>query len=443
MKLTTAMTLSLLIMNAAYAQDTKGGGSGTYDPTHRQVQLRDLDQMTCTYLTASEVMNQFGLTEKVDAILSSLFKVHPYMAYRIRKEMGAQSWCLTTNLKRINTTDADSMNASNYLPQVQVAIRNIPEKKVYLDTAILKKMPLDHQAMSLIHEVGHSFLAMGIDERNDKLRAITKGIYQNYVMEAKQSVTQRADNFDVMLKSTSGVIEFKTTRFGRLFQKAVNSSGEFTASQFRKLATEMPATELFRALVNDLGKSKIAALAFEERIQGLALHKSEPTTYVYSEFRADGDSLFDEVDEMKAAVQQVSNFGDAAPATREDAVEGMNERMKQYSETWKTNIGTCVLTKHSSQLKIGSAGFMSEIGYWMSFSAGFSLEHEGKSLYKTSVKNEARNHSILIAVEIGDSLVKKSQAVFDVYEQRMRNLANVIRKGTCDDEEAPGLQYFR
>jgi hypothetical protein len=401
------------------AVETKEGGKTT-------LRLADiLDKTVCSYRNTDALLQQFKLKAKVDQILNALFQIHPYMAYKIRRDMDQQQWCLTSKLKFVTSDDEDKVTDS-YVPEVQIAIREITPNKVYLDVPKFTQMPEDDRAMTLIHETMHSFLEKNLAMRNANVRAICKAIYEHYIDTKKGSqfaMREQIANLNVTLKATTGLAAFETVEFGRTFWQAAVAPSVLTEEQFQTLTKKTVATEsvpstyvhvdAIRFITNEIGQARFAGRMLQSRLD-------------YPDF-----PVWTQAETIRANI-----------ASEYESSSGNRD---SFANAAQVQVGGCDFTKKGTGFYIGSAGFLSATGYNAKFDLEIALRrHNSKSLLEKRVMNrEESNHTILVAAPLDSGLRPKANAVMDEWEKKIVSIGQRLSQGACNDFQAPGLKYFR
>ena len=259
----------LFFLNPHVSLAQEGGhvGGGTGEEKHHFIKLADLLKKTCSIKTVDSAFKRLKVDKEVNEVLSALHHTHAYMAYQIRNELAKMEWCLTeSELVRVKTLDDDSLLAS-YHPMVQVAIRDISRKRIYLSLPNFRKMkanPLmkgDHlelkmnQAMLIIHEVIHTFVPLDLPKRNDGLRSLTKAIYENYAKENSPA------DLDLALKWAGAQNLLETTVFSAGFTCFVSPKECTIGSDGSDLMadTVINPSLAFNILINDFGRADFVA----------------------------------------------------------------------------------------------------------------------------------------------------------------------------------------
>jgi hypothetical protein len=422
----------LLLTPGAYAQNgsagTKGGGKGVYTTERgkKTLRLRELlDTTTCSYRSTDTLLQEFKLKAKVDAILASLFEIHPYMAYQIRKEMDQQKWCLTRDLKFIPSDDPDTVTES-YVRDVQIAIREITPKIVYLDVQKLKEMPEDDRAMTLIHETAHTFLDPKLEMRNDRLRALCRAVYDHYLDSKRGSIFDlkgRTANLNTALEATSAIAAFNSVEYGQAFGQAVKDPALMTGTQFQIMSGD--ANRIGPVIVNDLGQTKFAGFLLANRID------------------IPGFPLYSQMDFLRTTLSSFLIQNDHFDMDKPIGVDDDNR--DAHSAPIRSAIGSCTLVKGETALRFDSAGFMSAVGYGASFALNATLEgKDGKLLLRRAINKRVANGSILIGVHYGRSLLELAvEEVLTPWEKKIQDIGVLLKKGACNNPSAPYLKYFR
>lgn len=237
-----------------------------------ELMLRDLvKRQQCEGRTTRTLLKELQLGKELEQVLSALRATHPYMAYRIQREIYSLNWCITSRLAKVKVNEPNSVT-HGYLPEVQVAIRDIHRKKVYLDTGALNQIAAKnkmHRVMTLIHATLHSWPDIHQDNRNGNIRTLTHLIYANYkTRQAKQKDdSDFTENFNATLSIAEALPYFESTTFGRAFSNYIEakSSVERALTANAMIATATNLNQVIEVMTKELVRpSFVFAKAFSD-----------------------------------------------------------------------------------------------------------------------------------------------------------------------------------
>ena len=171
------MTLQTSSTFAQGQGDTNGGGVGLKEK-NGQMALSDLkDPTICRWKKGPSFLKSLNSSSRkeLSRVLDKFSETNWYFSHYLGAEIENITYCLTTKLNKVNTTDNDSVTKPFLLDsnKNQIAIRDIPNKIVYLDSMFFAQMNSTHQVFTMIHEALHSFIKIDVDQRNNKLRSMT------------------------------------------------------------------------------------------------------------------------------------------------------------------------------------------------------------------------------------------------------------------------------
>ena len=167
--------LALLAMPALPALAVEGSGTrgGTGHTTYVNGTPYLLDLVTravCDWQSADEILERQPYLEKA---LKEISKLDWYFAMDLRDELNSLDFCFTGPLYRVDPAlDRNSpiQGPSERLRQMGLRIG----KTVYIDQELYENKDSRNQAMSIIHEVTHSYLSMGLSDRGLKHRSLVR-----------------------------------------------------------------------------------------------------------------------------------------------------------------------------------------------------------------------------------------------------------------------------
>jgi hypothetical protein len=205
------LPLVVLASLTAYAGE-KGNGGETVDVSGIP-RLRDLVENTsCRWADGASIMEANPM---VNDVLKRLSYVDWYFAEELKQEIRDLDYCLTGNLVKIDTKDAESLVTTYNFRSSQVAIRL--NRQVYLNTLITTDMPEADRAFLLIHESMHSYVLQEEWMRNQKVRSMVRAIEAVYKGEISttRSFHLQMKNNEIKFPMTS--IELRPLKEAVLF----------------------------------------------------------------------------------------------------------------------------------------------------------------------------------------------------------------------------------
>ncbi|MBS1959574.1 MAG: hypothetical protein JST80_08900 [Bdellovibrionales bacterium] len=410
-----------------WAQSTGGGGTGYHNRPGDEIQLQDLvSSAVCDprNRTTDAVMQTLKLGPKVDAILAATFELHPYMGYLIRQELASMTWCLSQkHLRRVQTEDSDSVFAGDYLPKAQLGIRDIARKIVYLDMPNIKKMREDHVAMTLIHEVMHSFLSPMLPRRNDTLRDVTHSMYDIYQMTLEKSSTSfeiRRQQLDRLIYMAG--LGFGTSEFGLAFGRTVQNPTAASEADLSRLTDGWRSTSMLKLIVNELGQAKLAGRIYQLGHQVFLNTNSGREAYL-------------------ASVKERLRWCTLGKHLKLERCIPRDWFQSDEDSNVPLDFGACHYTSWGSVM-VDSAGFMSNAGFKASVQIETKLTWPGGGV-QTNYDRTVRNHSILFFVQLGESFPEKLAAAFRTYDKDYQQILQAVLAGHCDIPNSPYRKFFR
>ena len=407
------------------------GGVAVYK--NSQLLFRDLadpNKTDCSINNSRTFLEGTKLGKTLEEILAANFQTHPLMAYKIRNEFSKVSWCITQNLKPIMVDDEDAVT-EGYEKDVQVAVRDIDAKRVYLDVTKLKKMPYDHQAMNLIHEIAHSFLPVGFKMRNGNLRTMVKKIHETYLASLKnQNPTPNfIENLNQTIIDTGFLPTFKTVETGKALQAFVTAPSESTAAA---LASELDHVD---QLVKGEGKT------LKEFVQMVVQELGRADLLAYTAFNK---SIFNQ-DRERVLDRLPSQFHLEKPILVANqffsvAHDGKDDTGNFTLDHERFPVGSCMFNLTGS-LNVRMAGLSAYDKDTISFS--YLIEKEGFQNASIGMRQSYTQHSILVWVPLSESAYTKFTADQRNYYSQIHGLMNQLRNGYCNNASASGARFFK
>ncbi len=239
-KILKLVVYSLLLSTFCFAGkggDGVGGGGNSIETKGGRAFRDRLDPSVCIWYSGSSFVSKFSpLTWR---LLNSLKKMNALYSYRMGTELDRLSFCLTKDLKSVPTEDPNS--TTYYMPKHvrQAAVRQYDI--VFVDRNELKQMRLIDRAALTVHEVTHSFIAMSVDRRNEKVRSATKMILENY--------TNIMDKQDFDRGIIHNEVQIPTSIYGDVLGEALNPTklDQNISNQLKQVPLEVYASYLNEA----------------------------------------------------------------------------------------------------------------------------------------------------------------------------------------------------
>ena len=196
---------------------THGGGEFVPTPDGGNT-LLDLVN-SCVWETGRTLANS---VPQYSVILEQLRAIHPLFAWEMDQELSRLSVCRTENIRPIPLEDRREFTIIRK-DRKQLAVRY--EQFFVFDETIFETLTPEAQALTIFHEVMHSFVPWQIDARDALLRSIVRGI--SIISEGHLD----ADGFEVYLRQahitrvpTNGNTSREAfSRFVTLQQERMNS----------------------------------------------------------------------------------------------------------------------------------------------------------------------------------------------------------------------------
>jgi hypothetical protein len=120
-----------------------------------------------------------------------LTRDHWYFSYWLHRELKSLSFCLTGELKILNTEDREQVFKSDGTQKIQGMIRR--DRFVFIDSQKFMQLPIDQIPLALYHEALHGLVANDSKERNQTVRGLTLAI-SDVVTKSQRGMTSQLKN---------------------------------------------------------------------------------------------------------------------------------------------------------------------------------------------------------------------------------------------------------
>lgn len=441
MKHSIQILSTLLLLSSApsaWAQGgtgTSGGGTGYVNREGDKVQLQDLATTAACdsrSRTTKAVLYKFKLESKIDAILTATFELHPLMGYLVRRELDSMTWCLSQKLKRIQTEDPDSVFAGDFLPKVQIGIRDIERKIIYIDEPNLLKMNEDHRAMTLIHEVMHSFLDRDLPRRNDTLRDLTRSLYDAYTLTLEKeapSIEIQREQLDRLIYMAK--LEFGSTGYGLAFRRAVEKPATVSKADLSLLSKGWQNRGIFDLIVNEIGQAKLAGRLFQLGRDRLYLNTNAQMEEYLQYARKEAASC---------TSRHLTLEGDCVPFSW-GQLYAFDKSGTIHAPKFSSKVGACEFESDYGVYDVQSAGIVSNSGISAKVDLIATLTGPQGSV-TANYADAVQSHSIAIFVPIGKSFAELLTDAFSAFKQDYKKIPKAVLSGACDIPNSKYRKYF-